>query len=337
MKASMLQKGGSQSVEKHDDLFSLGGTSNISPKRAQKLGREEQKPMQDNPNGADGCLLCNPHLKKQGTSPVEVVFPDRVANFLNDFPFLAKDQRVIFLWHSDPEKRKKHLHHYRLEDVGEIDLYWLLKAGIKLGNNAAMSLKNSDLMSMVVGFNLGHLAGQSIPHVHIQYGWDCEINVKKHSISPQQLAQYFDELEQANLLISQSERVKLVAPWTPKGQYALDLYFNDKFDICEMDNLDVKLFASFGFWIIRRYLELGIQNLNIVFTNSAKGRKTQPLTVHFVPRVNIPALFEIRGVNVVDTPPSMIANKFRIVDWTKTLKDANAFEPDQAFERLTRN
>jgi hypothetical protein len=82
--------------------------------------------------------------------------------------------------------------------------------------------------------------------------------------------------------------------------------------------------------MLRVYTTINCQTIRI-------AGKTQPLTVHFVPRVNIPALFEIRGVNVVDTPPSMIANKFRLIDWTETLEEADAFEPDQAFERLTRN
>jgi hypothetical protein len=92
--------------------------------------------------------------------------------------------------------------------------------------------------------------------------------------------------------------------------------------------------------IISKYLELGIQNINIVFGNSPIGRQIEPLVVHFVPRVNMTALYEIRGVNVVDTPPENIAVEFRrhtadgqeSINWSNIVRSLTDYNPNDDFE-----
>jgi len=95
------------------------------------------------------------------------------------------------------------------------------------------------------------------------------------SLSQRQLDLYYEELENADLVILKDDKakVKVIAPWTPMGQFALDLYFVDKHDICDMTDEDVRLFAVFGHAIVKKYLRLGIQNLNIVFTNSPNDKQ----------------------------------------------------------------
>ena len=345
-------------IEIHSDLLSLVPSA-LSRKRASKVGKEKQNEMEDK-KGSGGCILCNPDLKPPGTNPIETVIRDRVADFLNDFPYMPGDQRVIFLWHKKKHIRKKHLHRFRLKDLRKIDLYWLLHGCIKRGNQyikrgkqfrkpdsgelqPELLLLTPDLTRMVVGFNLGKLAGQSLPHFHAQYGW--EVVLKPRSFSQAQLDVYFEELKKADLIIYRDEQLKVIVPWTPMGNFALDLYFANKYDLCELNEKDMRVFASLGHAIIQKYLDLGIQNLNIVFTNSPYGKHIEPLIVHFVPRVNMTALYEIKGVNVVDTPPSMIAEEFRRSskgvsknedinwsDWSKLVQEARNYDPESEFK-----
>jgi diadenosine tetraphosphate (Ap4A) HIT family hydrolase len=315
-------------IEIHTDILSIAPSA-LSRKRALKVGRERQVPMEDK---GHGCFICNPEIKEPGSSTVEVVVPDRVACFTNDYPYLPGDQKVVFLWHSDEQVRKRALHRFRLEDFERTELYWMLNGCVLCGRAYELPVRTYDLMRMVAGLNIGKLAGQSLPHFHMQYGW--EVALEHRSISQEELNLYFEELAYCDLVIFENERVRLVAPWTPKGQFALELYFRDKYDLLEMDDLDMRMFACIGSRIIQEYRVLGIENLNIVFGNSPKGRKIEPLVAHFVPRVNMTALYEIRGVNVVDTPPPKIAEEFRRgINWVETIRGVGNFDPDAEFKR----
>ncbi len=321
----------------HSDPLSIMPSA-LSRKRALKVGSAAQVRM-DDPKGPQRCILCDPTQKPKGTSTHQVLIRDRVAYFENDFPYLPGDQQVVFLWHSDQKVRESCLHRFELSDFGKTELYWLVRGCFELGNKYEVPDTTLNLMRMVVGFNLGKLAGQSIPHFHAQYGW--EVVLDKRAITSKKLAAYFEELESKELIIFQDERVKVVAPWTPKGQFALELYFNDKFDILEMDDHDFRILACVGNRIIKKYLHLGIENLNIVFNNSPSSKRTLPLVAHFVPRVNMTALYEIKGVNVVDTPPQKIAEEFRRssniagdepINWPNLVAQAAEFSPDDEFE-----
>ncbi|MDI6792271.1 MAG: hypothetical protein QME81_05310 [bacterium] len=74
-------------IDIHSDLLSVIPSA-LSRKRALKVGREKQKEMVDKEKGPEECILCNPHLKPAGSSAVEIVIKDRVADFINDFPYL---------------------------------------------------------------------------------------------------------------------------------------------------------------------------------------------------------------------------------------------------------
>jgi len=321
-------------IEIHTDLLSTLPSA-LSRKRALKAGREHQAIMPD--PGTATCILCRPELKSVSSYPHEELIPDRVGHFENDFPYLSGDQRVIYLWHSELAKRTDGLHRVKLEDFGKSELYWLTKACVVLGKKYQAPDRTHDLMRMIVGFNLGRLAGQSIPHFHVQYGW--EIVLDRRTITEKELGLYFEELSHSELVLYENDRIKVVAPWTPKGQFALELYFNRKYEIVELDDWDLATLAIYGHRIVQKYLSLGIQNLNIVFANSPKGRKTEPLVIHFVPRVNMTALYEIKGVNVVDTPPQKIAEEFRRhggdeepINWIDLYNQVQNFDADATFD-----
>jgi len=57
------------------------------------------------------------------------------------------------------------------------------------------------------------------------------------------------------------------------------------------------------------------------------------------------ALYEIKGVNVVDTPPSKIAEEFKRytedkaeeqkeIDWVELIHQTTLFDPDKGYEQL---
>ena len=133
-----------------------------------------------------------------------------------------------------------------------------------------------------------------------------------------------------------------MAPWTPSGKYAVNFYFRGKYEITDLDDSDLKTFAVVGDAILRIYHQhLGITNVNIVMRGSVKDCRTEPLQMQFVPRVNLAAMYEILGVNVVDTFPQSIAAEFRrshsdasrvrIPGWFELFELAQSFDPEAAF------
>jgi hypothetical protein len=154
---------------------------------------------------------------------------------LNDFLYRPGDQRVIFLWHEEEDLRRRTLHRF---------LSPMLKGCVQAGKQYEAAVRTYHLMRMVAGFNIGELAGQSVPHFHMQYGWEAALDGR--SISQEELGLYFEELPYSDLIIFQNRRIRVVAPWTPKGQFALELYFRGKYDPLEIDETDLRLFACMG-------------------------------------------------------------------------------------------
>jgi galactose-1-phosphate uridylyltransferase len=333
-------------IEIHSDLLSTMPSA-LSRKRALKVRKLKQEEMKDVKEGQSGCLLCHPEKRPAGASEFVEDVPGKVGSFANDFPYWPEDQRVIFLWSKEEDLKRKVLHRARLRDVSRFELYWLMKACVDRGNGFYQPDHTYDLMRMVAGFNLGKLAGQSQPHIHLQYGWEVVLN--RRSISEEELGLYFEELRMSDLILfdnsdasgSRPGGVRVVAPWTPKGQYAVDLYFANKYEITDMKDPDLRIFSIVGEALIKKYRQLGIENLNIVFSNSPYKRKIEPLVVHFVPRASMTALYEIRGVNVVDTPPQKIAEEFRRVDgsapnWSALIDTAERFNPSEEWDQMVK-
>ena len=286
--------------------------SALSRKRERKPGTELQKEKQDLP-GYAGCILCHPEVKRQknpaGTVAQQAI-AGKVAWFLNDYPYLPHDHRLYFLWTEEERLREAACHKYRIDEFGPAELYWLLRACREGAERFQVPRETADRLRLIAGFNIGDLAGQSVPHFHLQSGW--EVVLQPHEFTTPQLNLYFRELHEEDLFIHQNEKYLLVAPWTPAGKYAVDFHFVGKHEITDLDDEDLKTFAVVAKSILHIYHRyLGITNVNIVMRGSVKDCCTEPLRMHFVPRVNLAAMYEILGVNVVDTFPSSIAAEFR--------------------------
>ncbi|MCX6720665.1 MAG: hypothetical protein NTW11_02570 [Candidatus Staskawiczbacteria bacterium] len=321
-------------VEIHTDLLSTVPTA-LSIKRAQRLGKPHQEPNKDE-LGVDGCRLCNPE-KLAGKPKLDFVAGGKVASFPNAAPFLPYDQKVLFVWHDDVAIRKGKIHITKLGELRKIDFYLLLKGVIECARRFAKNpITSYDIPRMVLGFNFGKLAGQTIPHIHAQYGWDS--HVSRETICDRRLGLYYRELAQEQLIIYPQDEnngeVKLIAPWSPRGQYHVDLHFA-RYEIHKFSERDIKIFAHFAWRIVKHYVEtLGIQNINIVFMGSPLQREVVPVVAQFVPRINMPALYEVLGVNVVDTPPSAVAASFRSICWQEEVKIAEAYDPEEDWKNL---
>ncbi len=221
-----------------------------------------------------------------------------------------------------------------LGDLRVEELYYLLSAAIEYGRGFARGpLESFDLPRMVTGFNFGKLAGQTIPHFHGQYGW--EVVIDGEAITKEHLSLYYSELRKEHLILYEDDRIKVIAPWTPKGQFHIDLHFNKVYEIHRMDEPDVKLFASLGHSIVQHCVgNLTIQNINVVLLNSPLQRQIIPVIAQFVPRVNMPALYEVKGVNVVDTFPQDIAMTFRGIKWDEEVSKGLVYDPTPGWLKI---
>lgn len=330
-----------QDIHIHEDLLSTEPSA-LSRKRERKPGTELQKEKKDK-SKFSGCIMCLSAVKKDKNptgSQHEIAIEGKVGSFLNDFPYLPSDHRLYFLWHPDKKVCEHACHRYKIGDFGTCELYWLLKACQKGAQEFKTPMQSADRLRLIAGFNIGDLAGQSVPHFHLQSGW--EVVLEPRAFTTIELDLYFSELRAEDLIIYENERYRVVAPWTPAGKYAIDFYFVNKYEITQLDENDLKTFAVVGDSILKIYHEyLGITNVNIVMRGSVKDCGTEPLQMHFVPRVNLAAMYEILGVNVVDTFPQTIAAEFRrahvdkkrsiLLPWYKLVESAKLFDPEKAF------
>ncbi|OQA04320.1 MAG: hypothetical protein BWY68_00404 [bacterium ADurb.Bin400] len=100
------------------------------------------------------------------------------------------------------------------------------------------------------------------------------------------------------------------------------------------------MFAWLGHQILQAYRrKFRIQNVNIVFDSSPLGRRIVPVRARFVPRVNMIALYEVPGCDVVDTPPSTIFNEMRgiVPNWREAVNQMTAYDPDAEYENEIKN
>jgi len=332
-----------QDIHIHEDLLS-SMPSALSRKRERKPNSELQKPKEDKP-GYDGCIFCHPNVKKAknptGTQLKEVI-SGKVATFLNDFPYLPYEHRLYFLWNDDPTIKQHACHKYRIDEFGRPELYWLTKACRDDAAKFPSPPETADRFRLIAGFNIGDLAGQSVPHFHLQSGWEVVLNPRV--FTREELDLYFNELKSEDLFIFENSKYRIIAPWTPAGKFAVDFYFRDKNLITDMDDHDLGTLAVVGEAILNIYHKyLGITNVNVVMRGSVKDCRTEPLQIHFVPRVNLAAMYEILGVNVVDTFPQSIAAEFRrphvdpargvIPSWYELFESAGTFDPEIEFSK----
>ena len=330
-----------QDIHIHEDLLCTMPSA-LSRKRERKPNTELQNEKEDRP-GFVGCILCHPEVKKNKNptgTVLDIRISGKVATFLNDFPYLPYDHRLYFLWSEEMKARELACHRYRIDQFGRAELYWLTRACRDDASVFTSPAETADRVRLIAGFNIGDLAGQSVPHFHLQSGWEVVLDPREYT--KPELDLYFKEIQAEDLVIFENAKYAIVAPWTPTGKYAVDFYFRDKNVITELDDIDLLTLAVVGDGILRIYHKyLGITNVNIVMRGSVKDCRTEPLQIHFVPRVNLAAMYEILGVNVVDTFPHSIANEFRrahsdpgrgvIRPWYELFESASSFDPEQDF------
>jgi hypothetical protein len=250
------------------------------------------------------------------------------------------------MWSEDEQEREHACHKYAIGQFDSVELYWLLRACREDAQKFKSPAESADRLRLIAGFNIGDLAGQSVPHFHLQSGWEVVLGPREFTST--ELALYYKELQSEDLIIFENDNYWIIAPWTPSGKYAVNFYFRGKNEITQLDENDLKTFAVVGDAILKIYhLYLGITNVNIVMRGSVKDCRTEPLQMQFVPRVNLAAMYEILGVNVVDTFPQSIAAEFRrphtdvsrsakrkqrrIPSWFELFKSAHSFNPEEAF------
>jgi hypothetical protein len=210
-----------QDIHIHQHLLCTAPSA-LSRKRERKPGTELQKEKLD-PPGYAGCILCHPEVKRQKNpagTVLQVAIPGKVAWFLNDYPYLPHDHRLYFLWTEDTTIREATCHKYRIDDFSPAEIYWLLRACREGADRFQVPRETADRLRLIAGFNIGDLAAQSVPHFHLQSGW--EVVLQPREFTTPQLTLYFRELHEEDLFIHQDDRYLLVAPWTLAGKYAVD-------------------------------------------------------------------------------------------------------------------
>ncbi|MBI4143918.1 hypothetical protein HY486_01595 [Candidatus Woesearchaeota archaeon] len=294
----------------HTDMLCQRPTA-LSRKRAAKISPPKQDPNPD--MRREECLGCFPD-KLAKVRPVRYLAENTVVAVLNAAPYLPYDQRVLFLYNDKEDVRTERLHAHQIQQIRPEDLYYPLKAGIELGTQfAKQPLHAINPHRMVYGINIGPLAGQSQPHIHSQYAWELLVPDTAHcTITRNMLNLYYEELGKAELILYSDDDIKIIAPWTPKGQYHVELHFQNKYEIRHLDEKDLNIFAYFGWRLLQYYANnRKIFNVNIDLSSSPLHTQNEPVIVKFVPRVNMPAFYELHGVDVVDTPPLDIAVALR--------------------------
>jgi len=226
-----------QDIHIHEDLLS-SMPSALSRKRERKPNSEIQKDKQDT-SGYPNCIFCHPEVKRKKNpvgSTLEVRIPGKVATLLNDFPYLPYDHRLYFLWSDDVTEKEQVCHKFKIDDFGRIELYWLMLACRDDAKKFKSPIETANRVRLIVGFNIGDLAGQSVPHFHLQSGWEIVLNPRE--FTHQQLQLFFNEIHAEDLVIFENDKYSLIAPWTPAGKYAVDLYFRGKYVIGELNQND---------------------------------------------------------------------------------------------------
>jgi len=322
-------------VSTHSDILNYRSVV-ISRERARKVGKPRQTEMPE--IDLANCRLCHPE-NLDGKPRIYEYCDGRVGMFENSAPYMPFDPQVIFMRHPDQEIAKRAMHVWKMEQIRMFDLYYIVNAiVIRGGEFAVKPIRHTDLPRMVAGFNIGPMAGQSLPHLHGQYGW--EVVLDRVNLSDTEIALFYEEMRREDLLLYENNDgnpYKILAPWTPRGQYHLSLHFPKVYEIHRLTEVEMRTFAYVGHTIIKRYLELGIRNMNIVFRSSPHNREIEPVMVEFIPRVNTPALYEFLGRDVVDTPPSMIFNTFVNINFRQINSEIASYNPADEYDTAVQN
>ena len=237
------------------------------------------------------------------------------------------------MWNDDKNLRYKNAHKFLFAEMTTVEFYYLVLAARELAKDFPESLDGQKLQKKefspircIAGFNIGKLAGQSMPHFHLQYGWDVVLSESANpDIDESLMNLFYSELKQQSLILWEDERIIILAPWTPKGQYHMEIHFKNKYELTHLDDRDIKILSYLSDCFLRIYESLSIRNINIVYIGSPYKKENVPFHVQFIPRSNTTAIYEMIGVNVVDTSPSEIATKFEL-KWRDIISKANMYD-----------
>lgn len=276
-----------------------------------------------------------------GEPEMRYLYSGKVAYFDNMAPYFSLKHLLLFLDCEDKEKMKTRLHTPQLRTIRPMDLYYLLKGCVDIGKTFEPNeLHTNDMPRMVIGFNIGHLAGQSIYHLHAQLGID--VRRLPTIVAPETLQLYLKEISQAQLMIRPRDFASngnypfiLYVPWTPRGQYALDLMFPGVYSPHQLSDEQIKTFALLGHRILQAYRrKFRIQQVNMIISGSPYERKSHPVRIRFVPKVNMAAFYEVEGCDVVDTPPENIMSEFKgfITNWNDFDQSVASYNSEQEWD-----
>ncbi|NTU53907.1 MAG: hypothetical protein HGA97_09475 [Chlorobiaceae bacterium] len=332
-------------IDVHSDPLCIRPAA-ISRLRKFKINKQEQEELEDFKGGARDCRFCNPERLDQNMSHsaddrvIKKHWHNKVISYENAAPFLAGDQRLICMWHEESEVRYRCAHKYRFSDMTAVEFYFMLSVAKELAEAYPVSAEGYQLqrneiypVRCIAGFNIGKLAGQSIPHFHLQYGWDVLFpGVANLNVNRSVMELYYSEMEEHDLILWSDEKIYILAPWTPKGQFHIEIHFRNKYELTQLDDEDIKVLSFLSEKLMRIYEEMGIRNINIVYIGSPYKKELMPFSVQFIPRSNTTALYEMVGINVVDTSPVEIACRFEI-KWRDELVKAGQCDIDALYTK----
>lgn len=245
-------KSRAQDIHIHNDLLALMPTA-LSRKRERKPNTKPQQEKND-PLGYRNCILCHPINKWRENptgSPHQVRIEGKVSTFLNDFPYLPYEHRLFFLWSADERQREHACHKYAIGQFSSVEFYWLLRACMEDSTEFRFPAESAERIRLIAGFNIGDIAGQSLPHFHLQSGWEVVLDPRE--FTSKELELYYSELHHADLIIFQNDKYQIIAPWTPAGRHAVNFYFRGKYEITDLNEDDLKTFAVVGDAILKIY------------------------------------------------------------------------------------
>jgi hypothetical protein len=322
---------------KHFDAFSPI-PSVVAADRGYKRNQAVQKPMKDNVGGAPRCLLCNPERLARHPK-ISLHLDDKVMSFPNAAPFFEADHRLFSLWHPELDKRYVGVHRFCLADYEEAEFCFPVLAALDRAKEFSSSPEGEKYLSegslpsrLIMGYNLGCMVGQSIQHFHLQAGWES-IDPDHHYPNGIRRQLFYQELRDAELMLYEDENLVMFCPWAQRGRYHLQVHFKSMYWLQSLQPKDVTLLAVICVEALKRYLSVGINNVNIGISSSPETLHWQPVILDIVPRVNIAAFYEnCFGTNVIDTSPQVATGFFRSGrDWREVFDDAYRFDVEAQY------
>ncbi len=322
---------------KHSDRYTKRASVS-APNRGFKINQAVQSEMGDNQGGAEKCIFCSDEMQRKDRNAI-LLRRGRVIALPNEYPFMEWDHHVLCLWHRNFGCRMAHTHRFRLADLGLVEFFCLSMAAVERARHfphtrdGLSMLASSDSVRPLLGWNLGKLAGQSIPHLHAQYGWES-VPPSTHESEQSKLQLYYEEHRDKDLILYEDKRFLVLVPWAQRTRHHVQVHIKGCYLITDLKPADLGVLAGLTRHFIGCYLTKGIQNLNITFsTTSALAHRWGPLVVDWIPRLSIPGFYEYMDCNVIDGTPEDSVGFFRAVrSWSEIMKEAYSVDVTRLYQ-----